>query len=172
MKAFSVAGWLLSVVGFVVVLFGTYKDLTPAVVVWLDAAAGRGLPLGRSGFFFGAVALFALGNGLFLLLAQLVPGVPLRWLRLPVGHYWRRTVLHRRALGRILTGWFFALASVFNFFLMVALVMIESGNHLEGDATTYPALLPVGGLLLLVVWVALPLRLRRRQMSLVRPDED
>ncbi|MGB3616517.1 MAG: hypothetical protein WBA12_00220 [Catalinimonas sp.] len=170
MKAFVRVGWFLSILGFVVALFGTYKDLTDVVAISFDGGT-RGLQINRDVYFYGAVALLLVGNVLFFVLARVLPSVPKQLFRIPAAGYWHRDMLHRRALDRILTGWIYGLAAVYNFFIIVAMTMVESGNQVEGDRTRYDGLLLIGFALLIITLITLPIRLRRQRMSLVSADE-
>ncbi|SDM23368.1 hypothetical protein SAMN05421823_111178 [Catalinimonas alkaloidigena] len=166
MKAVVKIAWFISVLGFIIVLFGTYKDITDQVLLSND------LIVGRNTYFYLALALFAIGNSLILSFTYVMPQLPKNWYWVPQGAYWRSSFEHRRALDNVIVAWFYALTSVYNFFVMAGLLIIESNNHIAGEHTSYGWLLGIGVALLLLVMVALPVRLNMKRQSLANADAD
>jgi hypothetical protein len=164
--------WYLTVLGFVVVLMGVYRVLTPDITLDFGAQQGPGRVISRDMFFYGYSALFLLMNIFFTIMIRMVPFIPKRFLGASKGSFWASSRDHIMAFNSYYIRWFYGLLCVANFFIMVSMLLVENYNHIEGNRPVDRTFMfTLGTILLVLTLISLPVRLAIKKIDLTAREE-
>lgn len=161
MKAgiFFIRVWrILSILGFLFLLFSSYVSFPENVAVRFNELKQPVQTINRETIFYIAVAIFLVNNTLINAIARLIQRVPTAQLLIPNQDIW---AAHRPQLNGIFRNWFHALMAAINTILALAMLVLSLLNR--GDRSMQPYdyawLLPGSTFMLISVLVSLPIRL-------------
>lgn len=158
--SFFVRTWrILSILGFVGLLFSSYISY-PVDVAFRFNEAGQAVQyLGRETIFYTSIGLFILIYIVTNAVARLFPKIPAQRIPNPNPANWQG---HRRELANVYVSWFYALSAAFNTVLALGLMVLSflnNSNRSGAGASDYAWLLPASTAIVGIVIVSLPIRL-------------
>jgi hypothetical protein len=160
--------WYISVLGFLIILFGTYRNLAPEVTIVLDSENTMGSAIDRNLYFYGCVGFFLVFSIVFNVLINLTKATPKQLIAVPNKQFWFSSRETRATLYATFERWFYAILCVVNLFLMLSMLIMEKKNHMDGPmpydySTFYTILIVIFGLTL----ISLPVRLLIKSHDLI-----
>lgn len=160
--------WYISVLGFLIVLFGTYRHLSQDVSVVFDTANTMSNLVDRNLYFYGCVGIFLVFTIIFQMLIKLVYATPGNLFPIPNKKYWLSSRDTRTTLNAVFERWFYGILCVINLFLMLSMMIVEKKNHMDGpmryDYDTFYTFIMI---LLVLTLISLPVRLMIKKYDLI-----